>query len=272
MTQNNKKSKKQFFSVAGIDWEDDASIDAWAKAVWGVMNTQREEEMTSKKIEAPEPTVKLTGKYARAVSYANKHHKMQARKAKDVPYISHLLAVSALVLEAGGDEDQAIGGLLHDVAEDQGGEARLTEVKERFGERVEAIVRGCSDSITEDPTEKEDWLMRKRQYLSHLKTAAPDTLIVSAADKLHNSRDTLVDIKKEGIGTLDRFNGKAEGTVAYYTAIWLTLTKAGAPTLLTDQLQDIAQQMVDAYYPAEGYDITEENAQTEITKLLLGKD
>jgi len=82
MTQNNKKSNKQFFSVAGIDWDDDASIDAWARAVWGVMNTQREEEMNNKKIEAPEPTIKLTGKYVRAVSYANKHHKKQTPQGK----------------------------------------------------------------------------------------------------------------------------------------------------------------------------------------------
>ncbi len=270
MTQNNKKSKKQFFSLAGIDWDDDASIDAWARAVWGVMNTQREEEMNNKKIEAAQPTVKLTGKYARAVSYANKHHKKQTRKAKDVPYISHLLAVSALVLEAGGDEDQAIGALLHDVAEDCGGEVRLTEVKERFGERVEAIVRGCSDSITSDPSEKDDWDVRKRNYLKHLASASADVLIVSAADKLHNSRDTLADINREGITTLDRFNGEAEGTVAYYTALWVALSEAGAPELLTTPLHDIAQQMVNALYPENGYNIDEPAAQREITKRLLG--
>ena len=264
MTQNNKKTNKQFFSLAGIDWDDDASIDAWARAVWGVMNTQRKEEMKQEQ----EPTIQLTDKYATAVAYANKHHKKQTRKEKDVPYISHLLAVSALVLEAGGDEDQAIGALLHDVAEDCGGEARLTEVNELFGERVEAIVRGCSDSITSDPSKKADWDIRKRDYLKHLASASADVLIVSAADKLHNSRDTLADINREGITTLGRFNGKAEGTVAYYTALWVALSQAGAPVLLTTPLHDIAQQMVNALYPDNGYSIDEPAAQREITKVL----
>jgi|GEM_PF-503968 len=267
----NKKANKQFFSVAGIDWNDDASIDAWAKAVWDVMNTQRKENMNNNENEVTEPTIKLTGKYSRAVSYANRHHKKQTRKAKDVPYISHLLAVSALVLEAGGDEDQAIGGLLHDVAEDCGGEARLSEVKELFGERVEAIVRGCSDSITSDPTQKADWDVRKREYLKHLESASADVLIVSAADKLHNSRDTLADINREGIVTLSRFNIDAEGTVAYYTALWITLNNAGAPTLLTTPLHDIAQHLVDAVHPDKEYNIDELATQRKITKRLLGQ-
>ncbi len=266
----NKKKDKQFFSLAGIDWSDDASIDAGALAIWKIMNTQREEEMNNKKIEVKEPTIRLTGKYTQAVAYANRHHKKQTRKGKDVPYISHLLAVSALVLEAGGDQDQAIGGLLHDVAEDCGGEERLAEIKERFGERVEAIVRGCSDSITSDPEQKALWDVRKPEYLKHLASASADVLIVSAADKLHNSRDTLADINRDGITTLDRFNGKAEGTVAYYTALWVTLSQAGAPILLTTPLHEVAQQMVNALYPTKRYDITEPATQREITKSLLG--
>ena len=57
MTKNNKKSDKQFFSLAGIDWDDDASIDAWARAVWGVMDTQRKEEMNIKKSDEQEATI-----------------------------------------------------------------------------------------------------------------------------------------------------------------------------------------------------------------------
>jgi len=265
----NKKKDKQFFSLAGIDWSDDASIDAAAAAIWGVMNAQREEEMKNENTKEKEPTIELTGKYTQAVAYANRHHKKQTRKGKEVPYISHLLAVSALILEAGGDQDQAIGGLLHDVAEDCGGEKRLAEIKERFGERVEAIVRGCSDSITNDPTQKADWDVRKREYLKHLASASADVLIVSAADKLHNSRDTLTDINRDGIETLDRFNGKAEGTVAYYTALWVTLSQAGAPILLTTPLHDIAQHMVNALHPDKEYDIDELVTQREITKRLL---
>ncbi len=249
--------------------DDDASIDAGALAIWKIMNTQREEEMKNKKIKEKKPTIRLTEKYTQAVQYANEWHVKQARKGKDVPYISHLLAVSALVLEAGGDQDQAIGGLLHDVAEDCGGEKRLAEIKERFGKRVEAIVRGCSDSITSDPKQKALWDVRKPEYLKHLASASPDVLIVSAADKLHNSRDTLADINRDGITTLDRFNVEPEGTIAYYTALWVTLSQAGAPVLLTAPLHDIAQHMVNALYPTKGYDIDEPATQRTITKSLL---
>ncbi len=252
--------KKMYFSTSGINWADDTSIEAWAQSVWEIMNRQREEQMT----------VKLTDKYAEAFGYANRYHAEQTRKGKPIPYISHLLAVSALVLEAGGDQDQSIGGLLHDVAEDHGGEARLTEVAELFGPRVEAIVRGCSDSITDDPEKKADWIIRKRDYLSHLQSASNDVLIVSASDKLHNSRDTLADIKRDGIDTLNRFNVEPEGTVAYYTSLWVILTEAGAPAFLTDQLRDVAQQMVNALYPTEGFSITDQKTQLRITEMLLG--
>ncbi len=92
----------------------------------------------------------------------------------------------------------------------------------------------------------------------------------SAADKLRNSRDTLADINRDGITTLDCFNGKPEGTIAYYTALWVTLSEAGAPVLLTAPLHDIAQNMVNAQFPEKGYDIDEPQAQQEITKRLLG--
>ena len=253
---NNKK--KLLFSTAEINWDDDASIEAFARKVWETMNKQKEQ-----------PTVQLTSRYIEAVAYANEHHAKQTRKGKDVPYMAHLLAVSSLVLEAGGDEDQAIAGLLHDVAEDHGGAERLKEIKEKFGTRVEETVRACSDSITDDPDNKEAWLTRKRKYLQQLKSEAADALVVSAADKLHNSRDTLADIKREGIQTLNRFNGGAEGTVAYYTALWVILSERGAPQLLTDQLKEVAQAMVDALHPGDGFDISEPSVQREISRLLL---
>ena len=253
---NNKK--KLLFSTAEINWDDDASIEAFARKAWETMNKQIEQ-----------PTIQLTSRYIEAVAYANEHHAKQARKGKDVPYMAHLLAVSSLVLEAGGDEDQAIAGLLHDVAEDHGGAERLKEIKEKFGTRVEEIVRACSDSITDDPDNKEAWLTRKRKYLQQLKSEASDALVVSAADKLHNSRDTLADIKREGIQTLDRFNGGAEGTVAYYTALWMILGERGAPRLLTEQLGEVVQAMVDELYPAEDLNINESVVQQRVVSLFL---
>lgn len=91
----------------------------------------------------------LTPRYVDAVGYATAIHATQVRKGTSVPYIAHLLAVSSLVLEAGGDEDEAIAGLLHDSVEDCGGLARAADVRARFGDRVADIVLGCSDSTDE---------------------------------------------------------------------------------------------------------------------------
>jgi hypothetical protein len=88
----------------------------------------------------------LTARYAHAVEYAGVIHATQTRNGTNIAYISHLLGVSSLVLEAGGNEDEAIAGLLHDAVEDCGGLPRLADVRARFGDRVADIVLACSDS------------------------------------------------------------------------------------------------------------------------------
>src|SRR3712207_7204546 len=132
--------------------------------------------------------VMLGERWEKALVYASRVHALQWRQGSNVPYVSHLLGVASLVLEAGGDEDQAIAALLHDAAEDQGGEARLADIEARFGGRVAAIVRACTDS-TETP--KPPWRARKETYIAHLPTlegSVPESLCVSVADKLHNAR------------------------------------------------------------------------------------
>ena len=71
--------------------------------------------------------------FVEAFGYAADLHRGDVRKGGDVPYLSHLMAVSALVLDHGGDETQAIAGLLHDAAEDHGGRERLADIDRRFG-------------------------------------------------------------------------------------------------------------------------------------------
>src|SRR5262245_66435890 len=78
----------------------------------------------------------LSDKFDRALLYATHVHGGQVRKETSIPYVAHLLAVAATVLEYGGDEDLAIAGLLHDSVEDQGGKARLDDIRNRFGKRV----------------------------------------------------------------------------------------------------------------------------------------
>ena len=163
--------------------------------------------------------MKLTNMYAEAVAYASIAHATQTRKGTDLPYICHLLGVSSLVLEAGGDEELAIAGLLHDVAEDQGGKPRLNDVRDRFGKRVADIVEACSDSLSEDPTKKAPYEQRKRDHIEHLRDASDDALLVTAADKLHNARAIHADLLVHGPDTFKRFNGTAEQILWYYKGI-----------------------------------------------------
>ena len=108
------------------------------------------------------------------------------------------MSVCALVIEAGGDADQAIAGLLHDAVEDQGGRPTLDTIRHMFGDRVAAVVLSCSDSTATNPDEKLDWHERKDEYLERLRTASEDALLVSAADKLHNARAILSDYREGG--------------------------------------------------------------------------
>src|SRR5919202_957739 len=151
----------------------------------------------------------LTRRFEEALTFAARLHSAQVRKGTTVPYVSHLLAVAAVALEHGADEDEAIAALLHDAVEDQGGAATREEIRRRFGDRVAEIVDGCTDAET---TPKPPWRERKERYVSHIASAPPSVRLVSAADKLHNARSILADLRTCGEGVWDRFRGGKEGT------------------------------------------------------------
>jgi (p)ppGpp synthase/HD superfamily hydrolase len=180
--------------------------------------------------------VHLGLRFERALVYALHVHGGHVRKATDVPYFSHLMAVSATVIENGGSEDEAIAALLHDAVEDQGGRPRLNDIHDRFGPAVADIVEACSDSLDATAGEaKEDWLVRKRRYLAALPSKSPAILRVSAADKLHNARAIYRDVMDLGPALWQRFNRPAEQTVAYYTALHRVLA-AAYPAPMTAEL------------------------------------
>lgn len=162
------------------------------------------------------PVVKLGKRFLNAFLFAAEKHAGQARKASTIPYISHLMGVASLVLEAGGDEDLAIAALLHDVVEDCGGAPMLKEVRRRFGKRVARVVDGCTDT---DIDPKPPWRERKENYLRHLRKADRDMRLVSAADKLHNVRSILADYRDAGESIWARFNGGRDGTLWYYRVL-----------------------------------------------------
>ena len=175
----------------------------------------------------------MTERFAEALAYAAELHNGQVRKGSGVPYISHLLAVTALVLETGADEDEAIAALLHDAVEDQGGPETREEIRRRFGDRVTAIVDGCSDT---DQTPKPPWKERKLAYIRHIRQAEPAVLLVSSADKLHNTRSTLEEYCEIGEELWQRFHGGREGTLWYYRAVADAIREAGG-TPLSEQLE-----------------------------------
>ncbi len=194
-------------------------------------------------------TRSFTVRYGAALAFADAKHRNHVRKGTDIPYVSHLLSVSALVMEHGGDEDQAIAGLLHDVIEDRAGSdpAPLREeIAANFGERVLAIVTGCSDS--ESSANKPDWETRKRAYLEHLARAPADVLLVSCADKLHNARAILADYRELGESLWARFTvGQGnvekgrEKTLWYYRQLVEAFEARGeeVPARLVEELRRV---------------------------------
>jgi (p)ppGpp synthase/HD superfamily hydrolase len=161
-------------------------------------------------------TTFLTDHFDDALAYASRLHRAQARKGSGIPYVSHLLAVAAIALENGADEDQAIAALLHDAVEDQGGLAQLEAIRARFGEDVAAIVADCTDAH-EEP--KPAWYPRKEAYIASLAHKPARSLAVSLADKTHNASAINADLRAHGAAVWSRFTGGKGGTLWYYRAL-----------------------------------------------------
>lgn len=161
---------------------------------------------------------------AKAFAYTSEAHAEQVRKGTDIPYVSHLMAVSGLVIEFGGDTTQAVAGLLHDVVEDQGGLERLADVRKRFGDEVVDLVLALSDATPAEGEIKPPWRERKERYLDHLvelAAARHPAVLVSLCDKIHNARTVVADLADPEVGAavFSRFAGGAEGTAWLYRAL-----------------------------------------------------
>jgi (p)ppGpp synthase/HD superfamily hydrolase len=182
---------------------------------------------------------KLGPRFEQALAYAAQLHRRQLRNGTTIPYISHLLGVASIALEIGADEDQAIAALPHDAVEDQGGEATLGAIGERFGGGVASIVADCTDT---DEQRRPPWRERKERYIARLATKPERSLLVSLADKTHNARAILDDLVVHGPALWDRFTGGRHGSLWYYGALAAAFQQV-LPGVAADRLSFIVAEM-----------------------------
>jgi (p)ppGpp synthase/HD superfamily hydrolase len=171
----------------------------------------------------------LGQRFCDALCWANALHAEQRRKVSGVPYVSHVLAVASLVIENDGSEDEAIAALLHDAAEDCGGQQTLQKIREQFGSVVANIVLGCSDTLE---TPKPPWHQRKQNYLIRLAVADRAVKLVSLADKVHNLRTSVHGFTIYGDTFWKNFNGGREGLLWYYKELTHLFERSNLPAPL----------------------------------------
>ncbi len=191
----------------------------------------------------------LTPRFSAALTVAAELHAGQWRKNQErkIPYLAHLMAVTALVLEHGGDEDAAIAALLHDAVEDQGGkfqggaDALRSYIEMRFGQIVRQIVDECSDT---DVIPKPPWRQRKEAYIAAIPHKSPAALLVSCADKVHNARSLIRDFRQVGDNLWERFAGKKKGTLWYYRELADAFrAHPSAPPILAAELERLVSEL-----------------------------
>lgn len=181
----------------------------------------------------------LTDRFDQAFLYASRIHGGHKRKGTSIPYLSHLMSVAALTLEHDGTEDQAIAALLHDAAEDCGGQERLDDIRAHFGDGVADIVADCTDSLLE---KKPAWRGRKEAYLASLELKPDTSLLVSLADKTHNARAIVSDLHLEGEKLWERFRKPASETLWYYDRL-AEFFERKRPCVLSIELQRAVNEM-----------------------------
>jgi (p)ppGpp synthase/HD superfamily hydrolase len=179
----------------------------------------------------------LRQRFDEAFRYAHDVHRAQTKKGTAIPYVAHLMGVASIVLDDGGDEDEAIAALLHDAAEDHGGRKRLEDIRARFGDQVAKIVEDCTDSWATPP---EPWAERKLKYAQHARFLPAPSLRVSVADKVHNTYSILRDLRNAGEQVWERYEAPPDDVVAYYQMLVRAYREAGGGRLV-DELERIVR-------------------------------
>lgn len=196
-------------------------------------------------VEPGTATPLLTGRFQRAFALAGQVHGRQVRKGTHIPYLAHLMSVAALVLEHGGGEEAAIGGLLHDAVEDSAdGAAMEARIRGDFGDHVAGIVMGCSDAVPVPGQPKPPWRGRKAAYLRRLaEETDPDVLLVSACDKLHNARAIVAGLRAGGPALWARFSESDPTAQLWYYRSLAASYPGRVPAGLSDELNRVIADM-----------------------------
>ncbi len=176
----------------------------------------------------------LSNRMTEAFEFARLLHGEQLRKGTKTAYLSHLMAVSSLVLESGGSEEEAVAALLHDTVEDCGGLPVLEKIREQFGESIANIVKDCSEPLS---IPKPPWKERKNAYIAQIADADDSVKRVACADKLHNLRSILTDYQQVGDRVWDRFHADKEGTLWFYQSMVKTLRTFGQGVAIFVELE-----------------------------------
>lgn len=207
-----------------------------------------EEVLPGRTVEQPWQDFSLIEK---ALALSAQLHRNQFRKARNVPYLAHLWSVAALVLEHGGDDHQVAAALLHDAAEDQGGEPVLGRIATELDEDVAQLVRHLSDSLADTTTGegKQGWEARKRGYIESLATADDRVLLVSACDKLHNLRSLLSDHRELGESVWTHFTYADPEVHFWYYGSLIDAFRGRIPRPLQEELDETLHRLQARVHP-----------------------
>jgi GTP pyrophosphokinase len=189
----------------------------------------------------------FTEKLTRAVDYA-RHLHIERRKGTGIPYMAHLFGVASLVIGEAGladfpvTEDMIVAALLHDAVEDHGGGSRLADIRQNFGADVARMVEGLSDSLSEDPNDKEPWEKRKEAYIDRVRGEAEDVRLISVADKLYNARSILEDYRVIGPEVWRRFKRGRDLQIWYFETI-LEVFKSAGKSRIVDEFERVVVEL-----------------------------
>jgi HD domain-containing protein len=215
--------------------------------------------------------LQTSDQFSDVFQFAETMHRQQVRKGTTVPYLSHVMAVSALVMENGGNLDQAIAALLHDVVEDCGGTPVLNEIRTHFGDTVANIVQECSDSILDTPTEiKAPWRIRKEEYIKSIASKSDNAMLVLLADKFHNSSALIRDLKRLGSQVWDRFNATPDESIWFYDEVAKAIQSRIQIPLVEDLIQNVEQLRYMKSAMDLGFDYVPDQRSTVKYSLYIG--